>query len=625
MSNSASKESPISTDNFKTVTSATLKAMACDGDLDIVYSAAQPATGKKPLSMTQARLPDPSKTDKALIRGIADMQALHFCHHNDKLYRRHAPLNLEARAIFDALEQARCEAIGVNTMEGVARNLEVLTNEKCRAMDYTHAENRDDIAIADALHILTRARLTGREVPEQAKAIETLWGPWLDEHLSSHDLNALKNALHDQSTFAQNALGVIKAMDMNIQPEETGDPGRDQTDSDQNSDQEQQDTAQGEDEQDPPPATEDEDGMPGMEGMDEQDSPPDDGGEPTESGVEDDSNGMDTQLMGEEIASESTAERPIGYTQGREGSYQVFTTQFDEEVGAQDLADSFELDRLRDMLDSQLGHHQRIITKLANKLQRKLMAQQRYSWAFDQEEGTLDATRLARVIANPNVPLTFKKEHEAPFRDTVISLLIDNSGSMRGRPIAIAAMTTDILARTLERCGLKVEILGFTTRAWKGGQARDLWTQAGRPSMPGRLNDLRHIIYKAADAPWRRSRKNLGLMLKEGILKENIDGEALVWAYNRLAVRPEARKILMVISDGAPVDDSTLSVNPSNILEEDLANIIQWIERDSVVELAAIGIGHDVTRYYQNALTISDADELANALVTQLADLFTES
>jgi cobaltochelatase CobT len=257
-------------------------------------------------------------------------------------------------------------------------------------------------------------------------------------------------------------------------------------------------------------------------------------------------------------------------------------------------------------------------------LQRKLMAKQRRTWQFDMEEGILDAARLARVIANPNVPLTFKQEKETPFRDTIVSLLIDNSGSMRGRPIAIAAMTTDIIAQTLERCGLKTEILGFTTRAWKGGKSRELWLEQGRPEKPGRLNDIRHIIYKAADAPIRRSRRNLGLMLKEGILKENIDGEALVWAYNRIARRPEARKILMVISDGAPVDDSTLSVNPSNILEMDLRSVIMWIEGRSNVELAAIGIGHDVTRYYAKAITISDADELAEALTDQLSQLFDE-
>ena len=316
--------------------------------------------------------------------------------------------------------------------------------------------------------------------------------------------------------------------------------------------------------------------------------------------------------------------RGEGYIPGPGNRYTIFTTEFDEIIRAEDLAEAEELERLRAMLDQQLTPLQGLITKLANRLQRKLMAQQQRSWLFDQEEGILDTARLARIVANPTVPLSYKQEKKTDFRDTVVTLLIDNSGSMRGRPIAIAAICTDILARTLERCGVKVEILGFTTRAWKGGKARDLWIQAGRPLHPGRLNDLRHIIYKAADAPWRRARRNLGLMLKEGLLKENIDGEALVWAHNRLATRGEQRKILMIISDGAPVDDSTLSVNPSNLLEQDLRNVIDWIETLSQVELTAIGIGHDVTRYYRKALMIADADELANALVNRLSELFAE-
>jgi cobaltochelatase CobT len=317
--------------------------------------------------------------------------------------------------------------------------------------------------------------------------------------------------------------------------------------------------------------------------------------------------------------------RPDNYIPGPGNLYTIYTTIYDEIVKAEDLAEPEELERLRAMLDQQLSHLQGLITKLANRLQRKLMAQQQRTWQFDLEEGILDTARLARIIANPTVPLSYKQEKRTDFRDTVVTLLIDNSGSMRGRPIAIAAICTDILARTLERCGVKVEILGFTTRAWKGGKARDLWIQNGRPLHPGRLNDLRHIIYKAADAPWRRARRNLGLMLKEGLLKENIDGEALVWAHNRLAARGEARKILMIISDGAPVDDSTLSVNPSNILEQDLRNVIEWVETLSQVELTAIGIGHDVTRYYRKALTIADADELAGALVNRLSELFDEN
>ena len=363
--------------------------------------------------------------------------------------------------------------------------------------------------------------------------------------------------------------------------------------------------------------------MGGSEGVEAAEDT-EDTGEASASGSEDlDDSEVQSDAEGED-AGMPNHRRPEGYIAGPDKRYYVYTSQFDETVPAEELAEPEELDRLRTMLDQQLAHLQSVITKLANRLQRKLMAQQTRSWLFDLDEGILDSARLARIVANPTVPLSFKQERQTEFRDTIVTLLIDNSGSMRGRPIAIAAMCTDILARTLERCGVKVEILGFTTRAWKGGKSRDAWIQAGRPPLPGRLNDLRHIIYKSADTPWRRTRKNLGLMLKEGLLKENIDGEALVWAHNRLAARPEQRKILMVISDGAPVDDSTLSVNPSNILELDLRHVIAWIESVSDVELTAIGIGHDVTRYYKRAVTIADADELASALTTRLTELFDE-
>ncbi len=307
-----------------------------------------------------------------------------------------------------------------------------------------------------------------------------------------------------------------------------------------------------------------------------------------------------------------------------EAIYRAYTRLHDEEIAAEDLCDPDELTRLRQQLDQQLQHLQGVISKLANRLQRRLMAQQQRSWEFDLEEGLLDAGRLSRVVVNPLHALSYKRERETEFRDTVVTLLIDNSGSMRGRPITVAAMCGDILARTLERCAVKVEVLGFTTRAWKGGQSREKWVQDGKPRNPGRLNDLRHIIYKAADSPWRRARKNLGLMLREGLLKENIDGEALLWAYRRLVVRPEHRRILMVISDGAPVDDSTLSVNPGNYLEKHLREVIREIETRDQVELIAIGIGHDVTRYYRRAVTIVDAEELGGTMMKKLTELFDE-
>ena len=307
-----------------------------------------------------------------------------------------------------------------------------------------------------------------------------------------------------------------------------------------------------------------------------------------------------------------------------EPSYKVFSSAADEVVAADELCDPEELTRLRAYLDQQLSAYSSVVARLANRLQRRLMAKQNRAWMFDLEEGVLDAARLTRIIVDPTAPLSFKQEQDTDFRDTVVSLLIDNSGSMRGRPIMVAALCADILARTLERCNVKTEILGFTTRAWKGGHARDLWIKAGKPPQPGRLNDLRHIVYKAADAPWRRARKNLGLMMREGLLKENIDGEALIWAHQRLLGRPEARRILMVISDGAPVDDSTLSVNSGHYLERHLREVIAEIESKSPVELIAVGIGHDVTRYYRRAVTLVDVEQLGGAMTEKLAELFDE-
>ncbi|MDO7631497.1 MAG: cobaltochelatase subunit CobT, partial [Loktanella sp.] len=329
--------------------------------------------------------------------------------------------------------------------------------------------------------------------------------------------------------------------------------------------------------------------------------------------------GDETDVNEGEAPLEPPAPMPIS---DADPNYKVFTTNFDEEIRAEDLAEAAELERLRAYLDQQLEPLKGAVSRLANKLQRRLQAQQNRSWEFDLEEGILDAGRLARIVASPTTPLSFKMEKDTDFRDTVVTLLLDNSGSMRGRPISIAAICADVMARTLERCSVKVEILGFTTKAWKGGQSREKWLADGRPVTPGRLNDLRHIIYKSADAPWRRTRPNLGLMMKEGLLKENIDGEALEWAHRRVVNRPEQRKVLMVISDGAPVDDSTLSVNPANYLEKHLRDVIAMVEKRKAVELVAIGIGHDVTRYYERAVTITDVEQLAGAMTEQLASLF---
>ena len=458
--------------------------------------------------------------------------------------------------------------------------------------------------------MLLRERLTGKPSPESALPLMETWRAWLEEK-AGKKIDELKFHLHDQEGFGETVRDILDDLEL---PSSTEGQTEGESVDDDNLDN-----------------LEDEDSSENSEV--EQDSQDDnnDGEDLDFEGLDPDAL-EDMEDIGEE--GEETDEDPSSEMRGKPqrpefgggdvDRYQTFTTTYDETILAEDLCELEELTRLRSQLDQQLAHMQGIVSRLANRLQRKLMAQQQRWWEFDLEEGILDAGRLSRVVTNPQHPLSYKVEKESNFRDTVVTLLIDNSGSMRGRPISVAAMSADIISRTLERCAVKVEVLGFTTRAWKGGQAREEWVTANKPVNPGRLNDLRHIIYKEADAPWRRSRKNLGLMLREGLLKENIDGEALLWAYNRLISRPEQRRILMVISDGAPVDDATLSVNPGNYLECHLRDVIEFIEKLTPIELTAIGIGHDVTRYYRRAVTINDAEELGGTMMQNLTELFDE-
>ncbi len=604
-------------EKFKNATAAALRAVAGKKLLEVTYAATETADRPSPADEIRTRLPMPdaglSTEERALLRGSADAKALRLKHHDRSFHRRNAPLDLSAATVFDALEQARVEAIGAAQMPGVAKNLHALLDEKARRLNFNAAGMREDSNAADAVHVLARMALTGEDAPAHADKLVNLWKPWVESKIGKGGLDNLKPLIHDQKAFAKKAKEFMAALDMLSDGSERSDDTQADTQDDQQPT--EQDTS--------PDADEQAEGQPegGQQDMDTAD----------DSDLSDSDSHMDGEDRSDETFSDDYDGEAPGeqrnrhdeeFTDGHGGKYTIYTTAFDEIVDAEDLADPGELTRLRHMLDQQLTNMQGVVGKLAHRLQRKLMARQQRRWQFDIEEGYIDSARLARVVANPTVPLSFKQEKETDFRDTVVTLLIDNSGSMRGRPIAIAAICTDIIAQTLERCGVKVEILGFTTRAWKGGKSRDLWITNGRPAHPGRLNDIRHIIYKAAEAPLRRTRKNLGLMLKEGILKENIDGEALVWAHNRLARRPEQRKILMVISDGAPVDDSTLSVNPNNILERDLRTVIAWIEGLRQVQLSAIGIGHDVTRYYSRAMTIADADELAEALVARLESLF---
>jgi len=607
-------------EDFKSATIAALRALARHKDMEISFSADGPVqerlSGAQPKKL---KLPTPghdlSTDETARLRGHADARALHVRHHDPALHRENTPMDLTAGAAFEALERARCEALGAQQMQGVKQNLSAALENYCRRMGYHNVTNKDDCSLADGLYISARLALSGEEPPPAAAKVAALWQPWLQEKLGDDTFSTLHSQLDNQQSYAAATRQLIQKMDMDVtEPQQPPEVEEEEKSAEGNEEQQDDSGDNSEQEEQQDESTEEE--TEAEEEQEEQEASP--------AGVEDMQNESPNPDSDSEKAGTPQMRQRAETTPGSGSSYTIYTTAYDEIVDAADLSEPEELERLRTMLDHQLGSLHSLTSKLANRLQRRLMARQQRSWQFDMDEGYLDPARLSRMIANPTVPLVYMQERETQFRDTVVSLLIDNSGSMRGRPIAIAAICTDILARTLERCGVKCEILGFTTRAWKGGKARDLWLQNGRPPHPGRLNDLRHIIYKSADAPWRRTRRNLGLMLKEGLLKENIDGEALVWAYNRLAQRKEQRKILMVISDGAPVDDSTLSVNPSNILEHDLRSVIKWVESHSDVELSAIGIGHDVTRYYNKALTIADAADLAEALISQLDGLFEE-
>ncbi len=580
-------------------------------DIEVDYSAtARPEDRQNDNKRAVLPLADPalSENEIEMVRGCADVKALRLRHHNSDLRHSNFPSDNEADLTLDAMEQARCESLGARKMAGVAKNITSFHENRLATQGYTDADFREDIPLPEAMHALTWLTLTGSPTTPALKRIADLWLPLIKEKVPEEDLSDLASVASDQRAFTNKAKTILGRIGLSFEDETS--EGEEEQESQENAEE------NGADNQSGPESMESSPGEMSLE--EEENSEP----APTQSDLELDQGDSEGELQEAESPGSPVFERPEGYIPDGEGFYRVYTTQFDEVVQARDLADLEELSTLRASLDNQLSHLHGVVTKLANKLHRRLMARQQRSWQFDLEEGVLDTSRLSRIIADPNTQLTYKQETETEFRDTVVTLLIDNSGSMRGRPITIAAISTDILARTLERAGVKVEILGFTTSEWKGGRSRQLWTESGSPSKPGRLNDLRHIVYKSADAPWRRTYKNIGLMLKEGVLKENIDGEALAWAYNRLARRQERRKILMVISDGAPVDDSTLSVNPSNILERDLKNIIQWIENKSQIELTAIGIGHDVARYYSKAITITDADMLAEALTTQLIDLF---
>jgi len=606
-----SKRKPDILEPLRRAIDGTARAIAGDPALKVAFTNDPPGRSGNTLRLPElpARL---SPETLAVVRGHADSLALQAACHDDKLHARLAPAGSDARAVFAAVEQARVEALGAHRMAGVADNLAAKTSARYDDAPPRQVFQQEDAPADEALALLVREALTGQKPPEKAKPIVDAWRPLIEQRAGDL-MRDLKGVLEDQESFGRTLREMLAALDLaddlSNEKEQQNEANEDGEGEDSSTQGEEQSAAS---EQQPAEA-------------DDNDTAEADGAEDAQLSdlaeadrFQDNDEGAQHSEGPPRRPNASVIEAPDGV------GYKAFTTEFDEIINAESLCDAEELGRLRSFLDKQLSNHNLAVSRLANRLQRRLLAQQHRAWEFDLEEGILDTARLARVAIDPMQPLSFKAERETEFRDTVVTMLIDNSGSMRGRPIMVAACCTDILARTLERCGVKVEILGFTTRQWKGGQSRERWLAAGKPRSPGRLNDLRHIIYKAADQPWRRARRNLGLMMREGLLKENIDGEALAWAYRRLAGRPEQRRILMVVSDGAPVDDSTLSVNSGTYLEQHLREVIREIEARSDVELIAIGIGHDVTRYYKRAVTIADPEELAGAMTDQLASLFDE-
>ena len=605
---------PTTLDRFRTVLAVAARAIAEDSEAEVVFAS---DAGGQPLGkVARVVSPGPGLEPRlvAEARGAADALALRLKHHDAKVHAARAPSgDSDASAVFDALEQARVEALGARSMDGIRSNLNDLAEARVRLDAITRARTADEVPLATAVGLLARQRLTGEAPPRAARAGLEMVSSWIEEKAGA-ELDALALTIDDQASFATLSRRLLEDLELAAdepseqEPDEGGDEGQGED--------------EGPDEADDAD-TEGADAGGEMEMRSEETERDEGEDESADSEADTEEGEASSAQEGADQARASALRR--NWADERVTDYRPFTARFDEIVTAAELCDEDELGRLRAYLDQQMTSLGGVVTRLANRLQRRLMAQQARSWDFDQEEGLLDAARLARVIASPGHSLSYKVERETEFKDTIVSLLIDNSGSMRGRPISIAATCADVLARTLERCGVATEILGFTTRGWKGGQSREQWLSEGRPPHPGRLNDLRHIVYKRADEPYRHSRKSLGLMMREGLLKENIDGEALLWAHARLLARPEERRILLVISDGAPVDDSTASANGGTYLERHLRQVIGWIEGRSSVELAAIGIGHDVTRYYSRAVTIMDAEQLGGALIEQLAALFDKS
>lgn len=604
-------------EQIKKSLSDTVKTLARKDDLSINFLSDRTLVNDH--HVTLPHLPArPTSQDITLLRGAGDAAGLRLSSHSSFIHAQYAPLEPEAREVFDAVEQARIEALGAKKMAGLANNINEVTSQRLRQHHCDKAREKTDIPLHEALSIMLKQRISGRDCPQLHKDVAQFWHDDLNR-LADDLLDELSKNASDQQAFAKIAKQLLVELDLvrGANDQELSDDPVEQDEADAD----ESEQSDGENEQHPSDEAE------------QSHTETDKAGDQTDPSMSEAMMAALGQLDQDDAQpdlNDQDADQPCDSEHNwdkahQAPSYKIFTTAFDEIVRANELATPDELDHLRAQLDKQLARLSSAVSRLANKLQRQLLAQQNRAWDFDLEEGLLDSARLTRIVTDPMQPLSFKQERDVAFKDTVVTLLIDNSGSMRGRPISTAAICADILARTLERCSVKVEILGFTTKAWKGGEAKQAWIEAGRSRQPGRLNDIRHIIYKSASEPWRRAKNHLGLMLREGLLKENIDGEALIWAHQRLLTRPEQRRILMVISDGAPVDDSTQSQNCANYLDMHLSEVIEEIEKRSVVELIAIGIGHDVTRHYQRAVTITDAEELAGAMTDKLAELFQQN
>ena len=542
-----------------------------------------------------------SKQDYIKLRAETDSEALKRKFSNKEIYKKNLPKNSSCRSLYDISEKIRYELLGTKMLKGISKNLKENYNHKIVIKRKDQLKTREDVSISEAFELYMLKNFFDIKLIPLSEKILSFWENDFKTSLDKH-LNYLNKNLENQEIYNSKFSQLLQEMEIfksENYDEEENQKNEDEQDNNLNRDSEnenQDDQEKGQQEQD-------QNGIDADYDLDEY--------------------RMDEQLVGTDLdkqSSETVFQKMNAGIEDKE--YKIFTSQFDEITMAENLESKEEIIKLRKSLDQQLVSFQDLITKLANKLQRQLLAKQNRAWEFNLEEGLLDSSKLTRIIMDPYNSLSFKKEKDLDFKDTVVTLLIDNSGSMRGRPITIAAICADILSRTLERCSVKVEILGFTTKNWKGGKSREEWNKNNKPKNPGRLNDLRHIIYKSADIHWRQSKRNLGLMLKEGLLKENIDGEAISWAFNRLKKRKEERKILMVISDGAPVDDSTLSVNSGNFLEKHLKKIVKFIESKSEIEILAIGIGHDVSRYYNKAIKITDVQELGDVMIGQLSGLF---